>query len=73
MESKAVFEKEDDLFHFHEKSHILVTSNKPLKHEVVSGIPFVDIPDLHPVKHTVTLDRDHFYTDGSKYRKYILT
>ncbi|KAG7297953.1 hypothetical protein JYU34_018707 [Plutella xylostella] len=67
-ESKAVFEKNNELFQFLEVSHILVTSKKPLKHDVSEkDIPFVHIPDLYPVRHTVTMNPVHFYSEDSKY------
>ncbi|XP_050354296.1 39S ribosomal protein L37, mitochondrial [Nymphalis io] len=68
VESLSVFDKEDDLIQFQEISNILVTSNKPLKHDLKeSNIPFIEIPNMYPVKHTVTLPLDHFYTETSKY------
>ncbi|XP_026494211.2 large ribosomal subunit protein mL37 [Vanessa tameamea] len=68
VESLSVFDKEDDLIQFQEMSNILVTSNKPLKHDLnESNIPFIEIPDLYPVKHTVTLPPEHFYAESSKY------
>ncbi|CAH0690182.1 unnamed protein product [Spodoptera exigua] len=67
VESKSVFEKEDDLIQFQDISHILVTSNKPVKHDVESNVTFNEIPDLHPIKHTVTLPPEHFYESESKY------
>lgn len=71
VESHSVFEKEDDLIQFQDISHILVTSNKPVKHEVEKDVTFTEIPDLYPVKHTVTLPPEHFYELTSKYRKYL--
>lgn len=71
VECQTVFDKEDELIQFQEVSHILVTSNKPVNHEIEEkDIPFVEIPDLYPVKHTVTLPPQHFYSEASKYRKY---
>lgn len=67
IESKTMFEKEDDLIQFQDISHILVTSNTPVKHDVEKDVTFHEIPDLYPVKHTVTLPPDHFYEEGSKY------
>ncbi|XP_063627943.1 large ribosomal subunit protein mL37 [Cydia splendana] len=68
VESHTTFDKEDELIQFQDLSHILVTSNKPLNHEVAgSDIPYVEIPDLYPVKHTATLPREHFYTEKSIY------
>ncbi|KAJ8723920.1 hypothetical protein PYW07_007900 [Mythimna separata] len=67
VESKTVFEKEDDLLQFQDISHILVTSNKPVKHDVEKNVKFTEIPDLYPVKHTVTLPPEHFYDETSKY------
>ncbi|XP_075982545.1 mitochondrial ribosomal protein L37 [Anticarsia gemmatalis] len=63
----TVFDKEDDLIQFQDVSNILVTSNKPVKHDTEKTVTFADIPDLYPVKHTVTLVEDHFYDDTSKY------
>lgn len=72
VESHSVFDKEDELIQFQDLSHILVTSNKPLKHEMSeTDIPFVEIPDLYPIKHTVTLPPEHFYSENSIYREYI--
>lgn len=69
VESQSVFDKDDDLIQFQEVSNILVTSNKPVQHELnEKDIPFIEIPDLYPVKHTVTLPKEHFY-GTSKYRK----
>ncbi|KAG6449976.1 39S ribosomal protein L37, mitochondrial [Manduca sexta] len=67
VESNITFNKEGDLIQFQELSHILVTSNKPVKHSVENDIPFVEIPDLFPVKHTVTLPPEHFYKEDSSY------
>ncbi|XP_045776211.1 39S ribosomal protein L37, mitochondrial [Maniola jurtina] len=68
VECHSVFDKEGDLIQFQDVSGILVTSNKPLKHELSeSDIPFIEIPDLYPVKHTVTLPPEHFYDENSKY------
>ena len=67
---QSVFDKEGELIKFHDASNILVTSDKPLKHEFNDkDIPFIEIPNLYPVKHTVTLNPEHFYSDNSKYRK----
>lgn len=71
VESQTVFEKEDDLIQFQDISHILVTSNKPVKHDVEKNLQFSEIPNLYPVKHTVTLPPEHFYDETSKYRKYL--
>lgn len=72
VDSQATLEKEDDLLQFQETSHILVTSDKPLKHEVSErDIPYVQIPDLYPIKHTVTMLPEHFYEETSNYRKYL--
>ncbi|XP_013184709.2 large ribosomal subunit protein mL37 [Amyelois transitella] len=67
IESHTVFDKEDDLIQFQDKSNILVTSNKPISHDIESDIPFVEIPDLHPIKYTITLPEEHFYEEVSKY------
>lgn len=69
VESRSVFEKEDDLIQFQDISHILVTSNKPVKHETEKESNYTEIPDLYPVKHTITLPPEHFYNETSKYRK----
>lgn len=70
VESLSVFDKEDDLIQFQDVSNILVTSEKPLKHDLnESDIPFIEIPDMYPVKHTVTLPPQHFYSERSQYRK----
>ncbi|XP_022121277.2 39S ribosomal protein L37, mitochondrial [Pieris rapae] len=67
-ECHTVFDKENELIQFKDVSNILVTSNKPLKHEIDdSNIPFIEIPDLYPIKHTVTLPKEHFYDAVSKY------
>lgn len=68
----STFEKEEDLIQFQEVSNILVTSTHPVKHETEKDIPFVEIPDLYPVKHTITMPVEHFYKDYSKYRKYTM-
>ncbi|CAG9789310.1 unnamed protein product [Diatraea saccharalis] len=67
VECQAVFDKEDELFQFQEVSNILVTTNKPLKHNTENNIPFVEIPNMHPLKHTITLQQEHFYDENSKY------
>ncbi|XP_026760659.1 39S ribosomal protein L37, mitochondrial [Galleria mellonella] len=67
VECKTVFDKEDDLIQFQDVSNILVTSNKPLTHDTEKDIPFVEIPDLYPIKHTITMPPEHFYTETSKY------
>lgn len=69
VESHTVFDKEDELIQFQDVSHILVTSNKPVVHDLDRDVPFKEIPDLYPVKHTVTLPPEHFYNETSKYRK----
>lgn len=69
VESNTVFDKEEDLLQFQEISHILVTSKNPLSHDTENDIPFVEIPDLYPVKYTITMPPEHFYDDTSKYRK----
>ncbi|XP_049877666.1 39S ribosomal protein L37, mitochondrial [Pectinophora gossypiella] len=64
----TVFDKEDDLIQFQDISNILVTSNQPVKYQLnEKDIPFIEIPDLYPVKHTVTLPVEHFYNETSKY------
>lgn len=70
VECTTIFEKEDDLLQFQDVSNILVTSAKPVKHEVEKDIPFVEIPSLYPVKHTITMPHNHFYNNTSQYRKY---
>lgn len=72
VESQTVFDKEEDLIKFNEISDILVTSNKPLTHDMDKDVPFVKIPDLYPVKYTITLPPEHFYEETSKYRKYLV-
>lgn len=73
VESQSVFKKDDELIQFQEVSNILVTSNKPVQHELnEKDIPFIEIPDLYPVKHTVTLPKEHFY-GSSKYRECYLS
>ncbi|CAH0400498.1 unnamed protein product [Chilo suppressalis] len=67
VKSQATFDKDDELFQFHEVSNILVTSNRPVKHDTEKNIPFVEIPNLYPIKHTVTLSQEHFYNESSKY------
>lgn len=70
VECQSVFNKDDELIQFQEVSNILVTSNNPVQHELnEKDIPFIEIPDLYPVKHTITLPKEHFY-GSSKYRKY---
>lgn len=69
VECQSVFDKDDELIQFQDVSNILVTSNKPVQHELnEKDIPFIEIPDLYPVKHTITLPKEHFY-GTSKYRK----
>lgn len=71
IKCQSIFDKEGDLIQFQDISNILVTSSKPLRHEFnEKDIPFIEIPNLYPVKHTVTLDPEHFYSDNSKYREY---
>lgn len=73
VESQSVFDKDDELIQFQDVSNILVTSTKPVQHEFnEKDIPFIEIPDLYPVKHTITLPKEHFY-GTSKYRKYELS
>ncbi|KAM3956560.1 mitochondrial ribosomal protein L37 [Aphomia sociella] len=67
VECRTVFDKEDDLIQFQEVSNILVSSNKPLNHDTEKDIPFVEIPDLYPIKHTITMPTEHFYNETSKY------
>ncbi|CAH2045360.1 unnamed protein product, partial [Iphiclides podalirius] len=68
VETKTVFNKEDDLIQFHNISNILVTSEKPLSHDIKErDIPFAEIPDLYPIKHTITLPPEHFYEQTSIY------
>ncbi|XP_045502585.1 39S ribosomal protein L37, mitochondrial [Colias croceus] len=67
VECSTLFDKDDELIQFQEISNILVTSNKPLKHDIEDDTDFIDIPDLYPVKHTVTLPTEHFYNESSKY------
>lgn len=70
VETHTTFDKDEELIQFQDVCNILVTSNKPVKHDTEKDIPFVEIPDLYPVKHTVTLPMEHFYSETSKYRKY---
>ncbi|XP_028026523.1 39S ribosomal protein L37, mitochondrial [Bombyx mandarina] len=67
VECTTIFEKEDDLLQFQDVSNILVTSAKPVQHEVEKDIPFVEIPSLYPVKHTITMPHNHFYNNTSQY------
>ncbi|KAJ0173629.1 hypothetical protein K1T71_010778 [Dendrolimus kikuchii] len=67
VESRTVFNKQDDLIQFEEVSQILVTTDKPVKHEVEKDLEFTEIPDLFPVKHTVTMPIEHFYSENSRY------
>lgn len=71
VESQTLFGKEGDLIKFHDVSNILVTSNKPVQHDTEKDIPFVEIPDLYPVKYTITMPGEHFYEESSNYRKFI--
>ncbi|XP_026314915.1 39S ribosomal protein L37, mitochondrial [Hyposmocoma kahamanoa] len=67
VECQSVFNKDDELIQFQEVSNILVTSNNPVQHELnEKDISFIEIPDLYPVKHTITLPKEHFY-GSSKY------
>lgn len=68
VEIRSTFEKDGDLLQFQEVSNILVTSEKPLKHDVSgSNIEFKQIPDLYPIKHTITMFPQHFYEENSSY------
>ncbi|CAB3249153.1 unnamed protein product [Arctia plantaginis] len=67
VECHSVFDKEDDLIQFQEISNILVTSSKPVKHDTEKDVTFNDIPNLYPIKYTITLPKEHFYSESSKY------
>ncbi|CAK1550550.1 unnamed protein product [Leptosia nina] len=68
VDCTTLFDKEEELIQFQDISNILVTSNKPLKHEIDNeDIPFIGIPDLYPIKHTISLPAQHFYDESSKY------
>lgn len=68
VECVATIEKDDNLFQFDQVSNLLVTSDKPLHYKSeVKDTENIEIPDLHPITHTITLPTDHFYTGGNSY------
>lgn len=67
VECHSIFDKDNDLIQFQDICNILVTSDKPVKHEIDNDVSFTEIPNLYPIKHTITLPEEHFYSDSSKY------
>lgn len=62
--------KEADLLQFQLSADKLLLSTKPLEILTKESVE-IDLPDLYPIKHTVTLVPENIYELQNIYRKYI--
>lgn len=65
------FEKHDSLIQFELKGDTLLTSAKPLSPVTDQTTSDLDLPDIFPIKPTITLNEENIYEIRGIYRKFI--
>lgn len=70
----ASFVKENDLIQIQSPSSLLLSSTKPLSpiqpdYSITDGI---DLPNMHPLKHTISIQKENFYNFDNIYRTFNL-
>lgn len=65
------FNKDDDLIQLQYTPNILITTETPLKPITadVDSVKNMNLPNIYPLKHTVTIPKEHFYDFDTSYRK----
>ena len=62
--------KDGDLLQFELTADTFMTSSKPI--EAVKGKYETELPDLYPIKHTITIPKKNIYTTKNSYRELVL-
>lgn len=77
VQDETVFvplEKDGDLIQFELTVNFLLNSGIPLpiyaNAEEVERTKVIPLPDLYPIKHTVTLERENIYQTKNNFRKF---
>lgn len=65
------FEKYGDLIQFQLTADTLLTASRPLSPVYVADTEEYELPDIFPVKATITLNPQNIYELRTLYRKYI--
>lgn len=69
--NKNISDKESNLIQFILRSDMTVTSANPLKPIENSNSDMeIDLPNIHPLHHTIGLDKTNIYTTEDEYRKF---
>ncbi|KRT86637.1 hypothetical protein AMK59_1381 [Oryctes borbonicus] len=64
------FEKNDRLIQFELRGDTLLTSSEPLKKIYDEDTSSITLPNIEPIKETVTLNQEHIYQIRSCYRRF---
>ncbi|XP_077299713.1 mitochondrial ribosomal protein L37 [Arctopsyche grandis] len=69
VDCTASFEKENDLIQIQSPSNVFLSSTKPLSpiqpdSSMTDGI---DLPNIHPLKHTISIQKENFYNFDNIY------
>lgn len=64
------FEKNGDLIQFKLKGDSLLTSRKPLATVTQQQTDSLELPDIYPIKETITLNEENIYKVEDLYRKF---
>lgn len=77
VQDETVFvplEKDGDLIQLELTANFLLNSTTPLpiyaNADEVQGTQDIPLPDLYPIKHTVTLERENIYQTKNIFRKF---
>lgn len=71
VDFKVTIPKGDDLLQFEISAEKLITSSRPIEQIKVKYDG--ELPDLYPIKYTISLPKKNIYTTETFYRKTILT
>lgn len=67
------FERHNDLIQFELRGDTLITSSSPLSKVHDADTISVALPNIDPIKETITLNKEHIYQIRNCYRKYLLS
>lgn len=62
------FEKFGNLIQFELRSDVMITSNKPLSPIATDITDDLELPNIHPIKETITLNTENIYKLQNLYR-----
>lgn len=64
------FERDNDLIQFELLGDFVLLSKEPLNPVTHQSTREFDLPDIHPIKPTITLNEENIYVLDNIYRKY---